>query len=68
VYYDYCGFGLKVTGESDTRYTSCRELLEVAEYESDLLVRMANTESKVIGNIYENGESISTQHEPSKAD
>ena len=68
VYYDYCGFGLKVTGESDTRYTSCRELLEVADHEADLLLRMANTESKVIGNIYENRESVSPQHEPSKTD
>jgi uncharacterized phage protein (TIGR01671 family) len=53
VYYDYCGFGLKVKGEKDYRYTSVRKLLEVAEHKADLLARMAHAHCKVIGNIYD---------------
>lgn len=52
VYWDYSGFHLKAKGEQDFRYSSFEDLLEESTF-SDMLM-MNNSESEVIGNIYEN--------------
>jgi uncharacterized phage protein (TIGR01671 family) len=56
VYWDYSGFHLKAKGEKDFRYSSFEDLLHESTF-SDMLM-MSNSNSEVIGNIYETPELL----------
>lgn len=58
VYWDYCGFGLKIYGAEDKRFSSITLILDEEDDNRDLLVRMENSESSIIGNIYQNPELV----------
>jgi uncharacterized phage protein (TIGR01671 family) len=56
VRWDYSGFRLTATGKQDRRYADFWDFTD--PYMAGNLAMMENTETEVIGNIYENGDLL----------